>query len=141
VEKVTGIGGLFVRARDPASLARWYEEHLGVLRTPTEYGAPSWEQDAGPTVFEPFPERTRYFREASKQWMVNFRVKDLAAMVEQLRSHGVDVEVDAEVYPNGRFARLADPEGNPSQLWQPAAPDRGTASTASEAASGAPPAA
>jgi glyoxylase I family protein len=122
MEKVTGIGGLFFRAHDPASLARWYEDHLGVSRTPTEYNRPSWQQDAGDTVFAPFPESTRYFGEPSKQWMINFRVRDLTAMVAQLRGSGLEVEVDAGIYPNGTFARLRDPEGNPIQLWQPTEP-------------------
>ena len=57
--------------------------------------------------------------------MINFRVRDLDKMVAQLRDRGIAVEVDSEVYPNGRFARLADPEGNPIQLWQPGGKDRG----------------
>jgi hypothetical protein len=61
MEKVTGIGGLFFRANDPAVLGRWYQEHLGVTLTPTSYDEPSWQQEAGPTVFAPFPEQTDYF--------------------------------------------------------------------------------
>jgi len=64
MEKVTGIGGLFFRAREPAALARWYEAHLGVTMTPTDYVAEPWRQDAGPTVFAPFPEQTEYFGDA-----------------------------------------------------------------------------
>lgn len=127
MEKVTGIGGVFVRARDPAALARWYEEHLGVTRTPTEYNAPSWQQDAGPTVFEPFPESSEYFGDPAKQWMLNFRVRDLAAICAQLRAGGVEVTLDPTVYPNGRFARLKDPEGNAVELWEPAEPESGAA--------------
>jgi glyoxylase I family protein len=55
MEKVTGIGGLFFRARDPPALGRWYQEHLGVTPTPASYDQPSWQQDAGPTVLAPFP--------------------------------------------------------------------------------------
>lgn len=108
---------MFFGAHDPPALARWYEDHLGVRRTPTEYHAPSWHQDAGSTVLEPVPESTKYFGEPSKQWMINFRGKDLTAMVDQLRASGTPVDVDPEAYPNGRFARLQDPEGNPIQLW------------------------
>ncbi|MGA7622652.1 MAG: VOC family protein, partial [Candidatus Acidiferrales bacterium] len=78
-----------------------------------------WLQEAGPTVFAPFSETTDYFGDASKTWMINFRVRDLNAMVTQLRDAGISVEVDSERYPNGRFARLNDPEGNPIQLWEP----------------------
>jgi predicted enzyme related to lactoylglutathione lyase len=114
---------LFFRARDPVDLARWYETHLGVRLTPTSYGDPPWQQEAGPTVFDPFPEATEYFGKASQMWIVNFRVGDLDAIAAQLRSAGVVVDVDPEDYPNGRFARLHDPEGNPIELWQPADPE------------------
>jgi len=119
MQKVLGIGGLFFRARDPKALAGWYEEHLGIKPTPSTYEEPPWEQDAGPTVFNPFPEDTEYFGSRNQVWMINFRVEDLEAMVSQLRSAGITVEVDPERYPNGRFARLHDPEGNPVELWQP----------------------
>jgi len=80
-------------------------------------------QEAGPTVFAPFPEKTEYFGDAKQSWMVNFRVRNLDAMTTQLRAAGIEVEVDLEEYPNGRFARLIDPEGNPIQLWQPSGRD------------------
>lgn len=121
VQKVLGIGGLFFRARDPVSLARWYEKHLGVALTPTSYDEQPWRQEAGPTVFAPFPDSTDYFGGRDRVWMVNFRVRDLAAMVAQLRAGGIAVEVDPKLYPNGRFARLYDPEGNPIELWEPQA--------------------
>lgn len=70
-------------------------------------------------MFEPFREDTTYFGEARHQFMLNFRVADLSAMVAQLRSGGIEVEVDDEVHPNGRFARFRDPEGNPIAVWQP----------------------
>jgi hypothetical protein len=77
MEKVTGIGGLFFRAHDPKALASWYQQHLGVSLTPSSEGDPVWEQEAGPTAFTPFPETTKYFGDANKVWMVNFRVRDL----------------------------------------------------------------
>jgi glyoxylase I family protein len=122
VQKVVGIGGLFFRARDPALLARWYEQHLGIAPVPTSYDAQPWRQEAGPTAFAPFPDSTKYFGSRDRMWMVNFRVRDLAAMVAQLRASGIAVKVDPELYPNGRFARLADPEGNPIELWEPRGP-------------------
>lgn len=118
-EQVTGIGGLFFRARDSAALAKWYEEHLGVSPVPSTYEQPPWQQAAGPTVFAPFTEATEYFGDREKMWMINFRVRDLAAMVAQLRAADIDVDVDPNEYPNGLFARLVDPEGNPIQLWEP----------------------
>ena len=122
MERVTGIGGFFFRATDPKGLAEWYERHLGINLTPTSYAQQPWEQTAGPTVFGPFRKDTKYFGSDSQQWMINFRVRNLDAMVAQLRRAGIDVEVDAELYPNGRFARLKDPEGNPIQLWEPKRP-------------------
>ena len=119
MEKVTGIGGLFFRARDPEALARWYRDHLGVTLTPTSYDESPWWQDAGPTVFAPFPADTDYFGQAHQAWMVNFRVRDLGAMIAQLERAGISVIRDAEPYPNGRFARVHDPEGNPIELWEP----------------------
>jgi catechol 2,3-dioxygenase-like lactoylglutathione lyase family enzyme len=121
LEKVTGIGGLFFRAHDPKALALWYQQHLGVSVLPTGYGDPGWQQEAGPTAFAPFPEKTKYFGDDTKAWMVNFRVRDLDKMAAQLEAAGIAVKVDPKTYPNGRFARLHDPEGNPIELWQPAA--------------------
>jgi len=121
MEKVTGIGGLFFRAHDPKALASWYQQHLGVSLTPSSEGEHPWEQEAGPTAFTPFPETTKYFGDANKVWMVNFRVRDLDKMAAQLRTAGIEIKVDPESYPGiGRFARLHDPEGNPIELWQPA---------------------
>jgi predicted enzyme related to lactoylglutathione lyase len=119
MERVTGIGGVFFRATDPGELAKWYEANLGVTLTPPDYDSPCWLQEAGPTVFEPFPADTRYFGDPSKSWMLNFRVRDLDLMVSQLRAARIEVEVDPKSYPNGRFARLRDPEGNPIAIWQP----------------------
>ena len=118
-QKVLGIGGLFFRAENPAVLAKWYEEHLGIPLVPTSYDQQPWAQQAGPTVFAPFSQNTDYFGDQQNEWMVNFRVSDLDAMVSQLRSAGIEVTVDPENYPNGRFARLYDPEGNPIELWEP----------------------
>ncbi len=122
MERVLGIGGFFFRAQDPAALAHWYKEHLGIVPTPSSYGEQVWRTEAGPTVFTPFPQSTSYFGNPKQMWMVNFRVRDLDKMAAQLRKAGITVDVDPKVYPNGRFARIHDPEGNPIELWQPAGP-------------------
>jgi predicted enzyme related to lactoylglutathione lyase len=119
MEKVKGIGGFFFRAKDPASLGHWYRDHLGVTLVPSNFDELPWQQEAGPTAFAPFPETSEYFGDAGKVWMINFRVANLDAMVAQLRDAGISVTVDQERYPNGRFARLYDPEGNPIELWEP----------------------
>jgi glyoxylase I family protein len=119
MQHVTGIGGLFFRSNDPVALGQWYKQHLGIDLVPSDYGQKPWSQEAGPTVFAPFPRDTDYFGCADKQWMINLRVRDLDAMVAQLRAAKIEVSVDPETYPNGRFARLHDPEGNPIELWEP----------------------
>jgi glyoxylase I family protein len=119
MERVTGIGGLFFRTRDPAALSAWYRDHLGVTAVPANYDELPWRQEAGPTAFAPFPENTDYFGNPKQTWMVNFRVRDLDAMAAQLRGAGITVELDSTEYPNGRFARLHDPESNPIELWEP----------------------
>jgi glyoxylase I family protein len=119
VERVTGIGGLFFRARDPAALIQWYRDRLGVGRGPGDCSDSPWSQEAGPTAFAPFPEDTDYFGDRGKAWMINFRVLHLDAMAAQLREAGVEVKMDPQTYPYGRFAHLRDPEGNPIELWEP----------------------
>jgi glyoxylase I family protein len=116
VERVTGIGGFFFAARDPDALGAWYRDVLGVDPPPPSYDDPVWVQEAGPTVFAPHASGDL----AQPTFTVNFRVRDLDAMVQQVRAAGASVEIDPEVYPNGRFAATADPEGNPIQLWEPA---------------------
>jgi glyoxylase I family protein len=123
MEKVTGIGGFFFRAKDPKALALWYQQHLGILTIPTKDGETAWQQEAGTTAFTPFPETSKYFGDPQKDWMLNFRVRDLDKMAAQLQAAGIEVKVDPESYPYGRFGRLHDPEGNPIELWQPAKPD------------------
>ncbi len=121
-QKVLGFGGFFFRAEDPAALAEWYREHLGIDRVPTSYDVEPWVQEEGPTVFSPFPRATEAMGVEGKEFVLNFRVADLDAMAAQLRAAGIEVEVDPTTYPNGRFAGLEDPEGNPIQLWQPMDP-------------------
>jgi glyoxylase I family protein len=122
MEKVTGIGGFFFRAKDPKALALWYQQHLGVSPLPTSKEDSVWQQEAGPTAFAPFPETSKYFGDAQKVWMLNFRVRDLDKMAAQLRAAGIEIKIYPPD-PTGRFARVHDPEGNPIELWQPAKPD------------------
>ncbi|MEM6707218.1 MAG: VOC family protein [Pseudomonadota bacterium] len=116
--RATGIGGFFFRSRDPEALKAWYAEHLGVAWGD---GAP-WAQKAGYTVFEPFKMDDDYF-ESDRTYMMNFRIDDLARLIDQLKATGIEViekeEWNSEI---GRFARIHDPEGNPIELWEPGAP-------------------
>ncbi len=118
--RVTGIGGFFFRARDPSALNRWYAERFGVVMLDSaSYDDPGWFQDRGETVFTAIDADSAMPGSPEKSWAITFRVDDLDAMVEQLRAASVEVEPHAEAYPNGRFAELADPEGNRVQLWEP----------------------
>ena len=114
---VTGIGGLFFRARDPEVLKQWYCEHLGVGCG--DWGV--WEQQAGTTVFSPFKADTDYFA-ADRQWMLNLRVDGLDELLAKLSAAGIEAITKPEWdEPTvGRFARIHDPEGNPIELWEPA---------------------
>ena len=116
MEKVLGIGGIFFRARDPQQLSRWYTDNLGI-----DILDAVWHQQPGPTVLAPFEHDTDYFGRPEQQWMINFRVANLEAMISQLRERGIAVETRAEWDSQiGRFARIHDPEGNPIELWEPA---------------------
>ncbi|CAA9370522.1 MAG: hypothetical protein AVDCRST_MAG32-705 [uncultured Nocardioides sp.] len=123
MERVTGIGGFFFKTSDPDRSAAWYAKHLGVEPPPPSYETSSWWQESGPTVFAGMPMGSDHFDGAERSWSINFRVADLDKMVDQLRRAGVEVDVDPEEYPNGRFANLRDPDGNGVQLWQAAGAD------------------
>ena len=124
MKRVTGIGGVFFRSADPAGLAAWYAEHLGV--DAGLEGVP-WQQEAGPTVWAPFPADTDYFGRPDQQVMINFRVRDLDAMLAQLSAAGVPIEGDVVDAPGiGRFAHVVDPAGTRIELWQPSDEDTAT---------------
>jgi predicted enzyme related to lactoylglutathione lyase len=117
VERVLGIGGHFMRAADPAALAAWYRDCLGLDMD--EHGL--WQQEAGPTVFATFETESDYFGSRAQQTMLNFRVRDLDAMLAQLRAAGANVADDVqEMEGVGRFGWVTDPAGNRIELWQPA---------------------
>ncbi len=114
---ITGIGGFFFRCKNPQQLKEWYINSLGV-----DIQEMVWMQKAGPTVFEPFPKNTDYFSD-KKEWMINFRVKDLQKLITELHEKGIQVEQKDEwnsMPEVGTFARIHDPEGNPIELWEPA---------------------
>lgn len=117
MERVLGIGGYFLRATDPEALGAWYRDCLGL--DADAHGV--WRQGSGPTVFATFESGTDYFGTRSQQTMLNFRVRDLDAMLDQLREKGADVADETEDMEGvGRFGWVTDPEGNRIELWQPA---------------------
>jgi predicted enzyme related to lactoylglutathione lyase len=117
--RVTGVGGVFLRAADPEKLYAWYEHHLGIKRT--EEGAFAFFSE-GPremAVLAFFPLDTTYFGPGKQQAMLNLRVDDLDAVLEKLRAACADIDPKREDYDYGRFAWFNDPEGNRVELWQP----------------------
>lgn len=119
MEKVQGIGGFFYRAKDPEGLTKWYQDHLGINPAPQNMEMMPWISEAGVTVFSPFAADTDYFSE-DKQFMLNFRVGDLDAMLAQLKDAGIEISHETAMDGIGRFARIHDPEGTPIELWEPA---------------------
>jgi predicted enzyme related to lactoylglutathione lyase len=122
-ERVTGIGGVFIKAKDPAALARWYRENLGfdtrANRTIFEWRERDNPGSAALTVWALFADTTKYFSPGTAAFMVNYRVRDLDRMLAQLRAHGVTVEPRVTTDDAGRFAWVVDPEGNKLELWEP----------------------
>ena len=120
--KVTGLGGIFFKARDPAALAAWYAQHLGL--DVEEWGGARFAEDerrAGYTLWSPFAADTGYFGLGPQPYMINFRVDDLDALLAQLRAAGVEVDERVEQSEFGRFGWIVDPEGTRIELWQPPA--------------------
>ena len=117
VERALGIGGHFLRASDPGALSAWYREALGL--DADAHG--QWTQQSGPTVFATFDMDSDYFGSRDQQVMFNFRVRDLDAMLTQLRAHGATVVDDPqELAGVGRFGWVTDPDGNRIELREPA---------------------
>ncbi|KRE88639.1 glyoxalase [Frateuria sp. Soil773] len=120
--RVTGLGGIFFKARDPAALGAWYAKHLGL--DVDDWGGARFAEDAsraGYTLWSPFAADTGYFAPSTQPYMVNFRVDDLDALLAQLRADGVAVDERVEESEFGRFGWIMDPEGTRIELWQPPA--------------------
>jgi len=118
-ERVLGIGGVFFRSERPEDLAQWYDEHLGVDLDHDFSGKTFVAGDGDQTVWALFPADTTYFGSEDNQLMVNYRVRDLDAILVQLRSARVQVDDRVEDTKFGRFGWATDPEGNRFELWQP----------------------
>ncbi len=127
MKRVTGIGGIFFKTADPKKTQEWYKTHLGLDTSP--YGAKfDWREDAdtvkkGYTLWSPFPDKTNYFEPSTKDFMINYRVENLEALVEELKKEGVTVLDKIETYEYGKFVHILDPEGNKIELFEPAAED------------------
>lgn len=123
MKKVTGIGGIFFKCKDPKAMREWYKTHLGI--DASEYGATfGWKDMSdsakdGVTVWNPFPDTTKYFDPSTKEFMINYTVADLEALVEELKKEGVTIVDKIESYDYGKFIHILDPEGNKIELWEP----------------------
>ncbi len=121
--KVTGIGGVFFKSKDPKKLTAWYQDNLGLNANP--YGATfTWYEGAdstkqGQTQWTPFAETTKYFEPSAKDFMINYRVSNLEVLVEELQKNGVTIVDQMEIYDFGKFIHILDPEGNKIELWEP----------------------
>jgi len=123
MKKVTGIGGIFFKTKDPKKISDWYGENLGLVINP--YGSVfEFRQGAAPdkkgyAVWSPFKEDTDYFAPSEEPYMVNYRVADLKALIDDLREKGVKIVGEIEEFEYGKFAHILDPEGRKIELWEP----------------------
>ena len=121
--RVTGLGGIFFKCKDPKKLKEWYAKNLG-LNT-NQYGTIfEWRQardstKKGVTQWSPFSEKTKYFAPSTKDFMINYRVENIEPLVAQLRKDGVEITDSMDVEPYGKFIHIMDPEGNKVELWEP----------------------
>lgn len=120
MKRVTGIGGIFFKAKDPKKLQAWYEKHLGLPATPDGYIVFKADE-ANPvyTVWSAMGEDTTYYQPSAKPFMINFRVHDLEALLAVLKTEGVEQVGEVQVESYGKFGWIMDPEGNKIELWEP----------------------
>jgi predicted enzyme related to lactoylglutathione lyase len=123
MKRVTGIGGIFFKCKDPKKVTEWYKKHLGLDTNP--YGATfEWYESPdstkkAQTQWTPFAETTKYFEPSTKDFMINYRVENLEALVEELKKEGVTILDKIESFDYGKFVHILDAEGNKVQLWEP----------------------
>lgn len=123
MKKVTGIGGIFFKCKDPKAMNEWYKTHLGI--DVNQYGASfEWKNEDGTpkkglTQWTPFSDTTQYFEPSAKDYMINYTVDDLEALVQELKKENVTILDQIETYDYGKFVHILDLEGNKVQLWQP----------------------
>ena len=123
MKRVTGIGGIFFKCKDPDQMKEWYKTHLGL--DTDQYGTTfEWRQADDPnqkgfTQWSPFSEKTKYFDPSAKEFMINYRVENLEALVELLKKEGVVIVDEIETFEYGKFVHIMDMEGNKIELWEP----------------------
>ncbi len=126
MKRVTGIGGIFFKSKDPKALGAWYKAHLGIDvgdwgGFAFQWKGPDNPDGVGSTIWSPFKAETQYFAPSTASFMINYRVDDLHALLAVLREEGVKVEEKVEESDYGKFGWVIDPDGNKLELWQPPA--------------------
>lgn len=122
-KKVTGIGGIFFKSKDPQKMREWYAKNLGLATN--EYGSlfefrlTDNPEEKGYLQWSPFDANTKYFEPSKKEFMINYRVDNLEALLQELKKDGVTILDTIETYEYGKFLHIIDPEGNKIELWQP----------------------
>ncbi|MBL4752051.1 MAG: VOC family protein [Flavobacteriales bacterium] len=122
-KKVTGVGGIFFKCKDPEQMRNWYKANLGLVTN--EYGAlfefrsTDEPEDKGYLQWSPFEEKTKYFEPLKKEFMINYRVENIEALVDELKEAGVEIVDSIEAFEYGKFVHIMDPEGNKIELWEP----------------------
>ena len=124
IKKVTGIGGIFFKCKDPKKMTAWYQKNLGLNTNPYGGATFEWYEGAdstkkGQTQWQPFPETTKYFEPSTKDFMIDYRVENLESLVEELKKNGVTIVDTIETVDYGKFVHILDAEGNKVQLWEP----------------------
>lgn len=124
MQRVTGIGGVFLRGRDAKALRDWYQKHLGIEveawgGTAFRWAGPHNPTGTGTTVWSIFEDGSKYFQPSNERFMINYRVADLHALLAALRAEGCQVDDKVEESEYGKFGWVMDPEGNRLELWQP----------------------
>jgi predicted enzyme related to lactoylglutathione lyase len=123
MKKVTGIGGIFFKCKDPQKVKDWYSKNLGLQTdeygTTFEWGQESESSAKGFTQWSPFPENTEYFNPSTKDFMINYRVENLQELVDQLKRDNVTILDGIESFEYGKFVHILDIEGNKIELWEP----------------------
>ncbi len=124
MKKVTGVGGIFFKTKDPEKMKEWYNKNLGLVTN--EYGSvfefreSDRPENKAYSVWSPFKDDTDYFQPSEKEFMINYRVENIEALVEELQKSGVTICDEIETYEYGKFVHILDPENNKIELWEPA---------------------
>jgi predicted enzyme related to lactoylglutathione lyase len=122
-KKVTGIGGIFFKCKDPVKMREWYDTNLGLVTN--EYGSlfefrsTDNPEEINYLQWSPFGEKTKYFEPSKKDYMINYRVENLEGLIKELRADGIEIVGEIQEFEYGKFAHILDPEGNKLELWEP----------------------